>query len=617
MKLTKKKKRGLSAQINYLIVMGVLIAGVITYFFQYRYTEKEVSDIAGKQAAYAVLETISAVKEYPAYKWLLSYWQENAGQLDVEYEAGFEKGSATEQKRILFSERYPTLQIRYLTQEEVEALPDEDQKLYAEIAYAWILTRVNETKRNLGCDFLFVAATGTEASGHPYETQCYLMSGADPDSRRGTEYQDAYVLGVTVPVDGNSSTVSAMRNAVETELQEGPQLRKTFAEDLKDAGNYLDYYECMDLIGDQAYLAGAAYKVKDLKSQIHAKSLKNTLLGALYQFLLLQLVMRHVILYVIHPLKKILLSIRQYTESRDSGAVRQDMTTILSGRNSMAIRENEIGQLAEDFTDLTEKMDDYVEQITTVTSQKERYETELNIAVQIQEQVLPKELIVPPGDFSFDVHAMMAPAREVGGDFYDYFFVDQDHLALVIGDVSDKGIPAALFMMITKTLINIYARMGESPSGIMSHVNDQLSENNAAGYFATVWFALIDLTTGAGVSVNAGHENPAVCRDGGSYELIRYKHDMVVGILPGLTYREHAFQMNPGDKLFVYTDGVPEAVNTANEQFGTGRMLEVLNRNREAGPKELLERMKEEIDAFAGEAPQFDDTTMLYFCYKQ
>ena len=421
---------------------------------------------------------------------------------------------------------------------------------------------------------------------------------------------------MTVPLTENSSTVSAIRNAVETELQDRPDLRRTYAEDLKDAGNYLDHYECLDVNGGQAYIVGASYNVKELKSQIRARSLKNTLLGALYQLLLLELVMRHVLLYVIHPLKKILRSIRQYTEKRDSRAVHQEMTEVLTGRHSLAIRENEIGQLAEDFTGLTEKMDDYVEQITTVTSQKERYETELNIAAGIQEQVLPKELIVPTGDHKFDVHAMMVPAREVGGDFYDYFFVDENHLALVIGDVSDKGIPAALFMMITKTLINIYAKMGECPSEVLFQVNDQLSRNNEAGYFATIWFALIDLRTGEGVSVNAGHEHPAVCRNGGSYELIRYKHNMVVGTLPGIRYTEHPFRMEPGDKLFVYTDGVPEAVNKENEQFGTDRMLETLNRNREAGAKDLLEQMKEEIDAFAGEVPQFDDTTMLSFYYR-
>ena len=615
MKLTKKK-RGLSAQINLLIVLGMAVAGMITYFIQYKNTEKEIRENIGKQAAYAALETISAVKEYPSYEWLLSYWYENAERLDVEYDVGFEGGSETQKKRLLFSERYPGLQIRYMSREEVEALPEKDQKLFAEIAYSWILNRINETKRNMGCDFLFLTVTDMEESDHPYGSQCFLLSGAGPDSRRGTDYEDAYTLGVTVPVKKNSSTAGAMQNAVESASQEHPEHVKISSESLRDAGNYLDYYECLALIGNQAYLAGAAYNLKAMTYQIHARSLKTSLLGAVYQFMLLQLVMRHLLLYVIHPLKKILRSIRQYTETRNGRAAEQDMTEILSGKNSMAIRENEIGQLAEDFTDLALNMDYYVEQIRAVTSQKERYETELNIAAQIQEQVLPKALTVPAGDNPFDVYAMMTPAREVGGDFYDYFFIGQDHLVLAIGDVSDKGVPAALFMMIAKTLINNHAKMGESPSEIISHVNDQLSENNEAGYFVTVWLALIDLSTGKGVSVNAGHEHPVICRRGGSYELVRYRHNLAVGTMPGIRYREHEFLMSPGDKLFVYTDGVPEAVNKDHEQFGTDRMLEALNRNKDAGPRELLEYMKQEIDAFAGDVPQFDDTTMLYFYYK-
>ena len=160
------------------------------------------------------------------------------------------------------------------------------------------------------------------------------------------------------------------------------------------------------------------------------------------------------------------------------------------------------------------------------------------------------------------------------------------------------------------------ARMEESPAQILYHVNERLCENNEAGYFVTIWFALIDLTTGEGVAANAGHEYPAVCRAGGSYELIHDKHSMAVGTLPGIKFREHAFHMDPGDQLFVYTDGVPEAINKENEQFGTDRMLEVLNRNRDVAPETLLVRMKEEIDTFAGDVPQFDDTTMLCFHYK-
>ena len=610
-----KIRRGISAQLSYLVMIGVLVAGLLTFFLQCSVSERRVRTETGKRAAETAREMISTLREYPAYQWLLSYWYENAGRMDVEYEVGFGKGTLTQEKERLFAVRHPELSIRYLSQEEIEALPEEDRKLYAEIAYSWILSRIDATKQNQGCDYLYLAVTGTDTSDHPYETQCFLISGAEPGAVRGTAYGEVYTLGVTAPVGGDIAADS-MRKAVEMAQKDQPDSEEVSGETLSGAGNYVDYYTCVETIGDQAYLAGVTYNIKSLISQIRIDALKNTLLAAVYQLLLLWIVIRHVSKYMITPLKKVIGSIRTYTLTRDSAGAEKEMEAILSGRRGMAVRQNEIGQLAEDFTDLTKEIDHYVEEIRTVTSQKERYRTELSIASRIQEQVLPKGLPDAPGNRLFDLYASMTPAREVGGDFYDFFFTDQDHLALVIGDVSDKGVPAALFMMTAKALIRNLAKIEVCPGAILSHANDQLCENNESGYFVTVWFALIDLTTGEGISVNAGHENPSVCRAGGAYELIRNKHSMSVGVMPEVTFREHTFQMNPGDQLFVYTDGVPEAVNKDNEQFGTDRMLDVLNRNRDAGPKEQAVRMKEAIDAFAGEVPQFDDTTMLCFRYK-
>ena len=610
-----QKKRGLYTQISLLIVIGILTASIVTYLSQYKVSEDAIRLTTENRAKAAALELISAVKEYPAYKWLLTCWYEHADRLDVEYDADFESGTVTEQKQKIFSEQHPELLLHYISQEQIKALPEQDQKLYAEIVYAWILTRINKIKQNLGCDYLFLIVTDTEEGTRPFGEQCFLMSAADPNSRRGSDYEDVYNLGVTVSVPDESSIAAGMRKAAGKFLEEKTDSRHKPGEDLAVAGDYLDYYECLDLVGDQAYLAGVTYNMKQLTSQIRIETLKSTLLDAGYQFLLLEIVMCHVLLYVIRPLKKILKSIRRYTKTREGALVRQDMSGILSGNMAMAVRENEIGQLAGDFRDLTTEIDDYVERIRTITSQKEKYETELSIAAQIQSQVLPKSFPAFPERNEFELYATMSPAREVGGDFYDYYFVDQDHLALVIGDVSDKGVPAALFMMIAKTLIKDHAKMGECPAEIISHVNDQLSERNETGFFVTVWFALIDVRTGEGRSVNAGHEHPAFCRAEDSYELIRYRHNPVIGTIPGLKFRERGFKMNPGDRFFVYTDGVPEAVNHENTQFGTGRMLEVLDRNLNAKPKDLLRRMKEEIDDFCGEVPQFDDTTMLFFQY--
>ena len=615
MKRTGRKKRGISAQLTHIIIFGILIAGVFTYLLQYTVSVKKVKDEIGQRASATARELISALREYPAYEWYLSYWYENADRLDVEYDIGDGSSAATDEKEKMIIERYPDIVTYGLSPEEARSLPEEDQKLIAEVAYSRLLARVNEMKRNLASDYLSLSVVETDASAHPYETQCFLMSGADPGAARGTNYGEVYTLGVTTSV-AKGNAAECMRAAVKAASEDQPDSRKVSGEGLAGSGNYVDYYECVSIFGDKACLAGVTYNVKYLFSQIRIDALKSSLLAAVCQLVLLVIVMRWIGLFMIQPLEKVLGSIRGYTETRDSAAVDREMSAVLSGRNAMAVRENEVGQLVEDFTALAKEIDTYVEEIRTVTSQKEKYRTELNIAAQIQEQVLPKDFPSASGKCKFDLYASMTPAREVGGDFYDFFFIDEDHLALIIGDVSDKGVPAALFMMSAKTLIGSLARMEESPAQILYHVNERLCENNEAGYFVTIWFALIDLTTGEGVAANAGHEYPAVCRAGGSYELIHDKHSMAVGTLPGIKFREHAFHMDPGDQLFVYTDGVPEAINKENEQFGTDRMLEVLNRNRDVAPETLLVRMKEEIDTFAGDVPQFDDTTMLCFHYK-
>jgi sigma-B regulation protein RsbU (phosphoserine phosphatase) len=209
----------------------------------------------------------------------------------------------------------------------------------------------------------------------------------------------------------------------------------------------------------------------------------------------------------------------------------------------------------------------------------------------------------------------MNPAKEVGGDFYDFFLVDDDHIGLVMADVSGKGVPAALFMVIAKTLIKNRAQMGGSPSEVLAYANDQLGEGNEAELFVTVWFAIIEISTGKGIAANAGHEHPAIRRKNGKFELVKYRHSPAVATIPGINFREHEFKLDPGDSLYVYTDGVTEATRSDNVLFGTDRMLDALNKNPDAAPETMLETVRSDIDEFVGSAPQFDDITMLGFKY--
>lgn len=246
-----------------------------------------------------------------------------------------------------------------------------------------------------------------------------------------------------------------------------------------------------------------------------------------------------------------------------------------------------------------------------IQAEQDRIYAELTVARRIQSDALPNVFPAFPDRKDFDIYAMMAPAKEVGGDFYDFFLVDDMHLAVVIGDVSDKGVPAALFMMTAKTFIKARALQGGTPAEILRDVNDRLCESNSSGMFVTVYLAFIDLTTGRGISANAGHEHPVFRRDGGSFEHVRYRHDPMLAAMPGIEYHGREFVMSPGDILLVYTDGVTESANVQRKFYGMDRITDFLNRQTDLSLEHLLESLRGDVAAFAGGAPQFDDITML------
>ena len=290
-------------------------------------------------------------------------------------------------------------------------------------------------------------------------------------------------------------------------------------------------------------------------------------------------------------------------------------------RNSQFMMENiyktgdEIEVLAESFAKQSARTMLYIDQIKRATAEKERISAELDTARRIQASQLPVDFDNFSSQQKVSLYAGMRPAREVGGDFYDYFMTDEDRLCLVMADVSGKGVPAALLMMTAKVLIKTHLLAGESPSQALTNVNNQLCETNDTDFFVTVWLAAIQLSTGKGVEVNAGHEHPMLRRAGGQYELVRYRHSLPLGTMAGAAYREHEFQLSEGDSLFVYTDGVPEAGNPEGAFFGTERSLETLNEAPDASPQDTLVTMMDRIDRFAGDAEQFDDITMLCFRY--
>lgn len=277
--------------------------------------------------------------------------------------------------------------------------------------------------------------------------------------------------------------------------------------------------------------------------------------------------------------------------------------------------DDEIMQLLEAFNNMGIRIDEYTDKLTSVTVEKERIGAELNVAKNIQAGMLPKNFSAFCDGKEFDIHATMTPAKEVGGDFYDFFMIDDDHVALVMADVSGKGVPASLFMAIAKTLIKKRAQSGGTPAEILFDVNNQICEGNDSGLFVTVWLAVIEISSGKVITANAGHEYPLVMRKDGEFEFIKDPHSSALSAFDDAEYTNFEFTISAGDKIFAYTDGVPEATNGDNILFGNDRLVASLNKRKSEELYELLVGLKADIDEFVGTAPQFDDVTMLCFEY--
>ena len=277
---------------------------------------------------------------------------------------------------------------------------------------------------------------------------------------------------------------------------------------------------------------------------------------------------------------------------------------------------DEIENLNTVMSDMERDLNEHEENLTRVTAEKERINTELTLANRIQTDMLPNIYPAFPEYSEFDIYAYAKPAREVGGDFYDYFLIDQDHLCIVMADVSGKGIPAALFMMASKIILSNTAMLNIRPSEILKKANDLICSSNREEMFVTVWLGILEISTGKVTAANAGHEYPAVMHAGGKFGLIQDKHGFIIGGFSGLKYTDYEIMLEPGAKLFLYTDGIPEAAGAASEMFGEKRMLDALNRDASADVRQLIENVQDSVSEFTGNTEQSDDITMLCLEYK-
>ncbi len=313
---------------------------------------------------------------------------------------------------------------------------------------------------------------------------------------------------------------------------------------------------------------------------------------------------------IINPVQNLAKAARSYT-SRDK--VNDSENTRYFG--SVSIDSSaEFQELRDTMAEMEGDIYESMQKIRRVSAEKERMAAEMDIAAEIQRSALPAAFPKRP---EFDMYATMSPAKEVAGDFYDFFMLDDDHLVMIIADVSGKGVPAALFMMKGKELLKNLAVKGGKPSEILEEAGNVLLQGNETSMFITIWLGILEISTGVLVASNAGHEFPFIMGEDGVYKMYKDPHGLVCGAMEGATYKDYTLTLPKGSSIFVYTDGVTEALNSKEEYYGLNGIEKCLNANASASAKELVEAMKKDIDAFAGDCEQYDDITMMCLIMNQ
>ena len=588
--MEKKKKVSILFQIAILFIFGVILIGALSIVALYRFSTRYVMERM-ETSGYSTAEDLKGfIYDFPAHDWLLRYWYEHYDELDLDYDAIYTGSTATEKKYTRLTERQPDFLPDYAGTEDVEALPPEDQKLYAEIVYSWLIDRIDYTQSAYDLDYFFCVVTDD-----PYDQQFVLFIAADEGETRGSGKGQIYPIGKLI--GSTDEAKEAIRGAISGKPQGAHSKDK----------KYYDYYYSMTSIDGHEVLLVLTIDEIRVREAVTKYIFDFGLLFAVMMIALAAGCLLMIDYLFLSPLKKVQTNISLYKETKDSRTVAENLINIRS--------HNEIADLSSDLAEMVEELTAYMIRSEQTAVKEEHDKTELALAGRIQASMLPSVFPPYPDRKDFEIYASMTPAREVGGDFYELFLVDESHLCMMIADVSGKGIPAALFMMSSKILLEHNVKMGKSPAQVLADVNTAICNKNLEDMFVTVWLGIIDLSTGKMTCSNAGHEYPMMKRPGERYELIKDKHDLVLGAMKDLEYHEYELLMEPGASLFLYTDGLSETIDPDEQMFGTERILEQLNKEPDASPEETLHSMKEAVVEYIKGKEPFDDMTMMSFIY--
>ena len=537
--------------------------------------------------------TSKQLESYKAIGWLSAFWKEHSAEMDKCYDE-----ASLDKKEEEFSHVYSgTELLSEITPERISAEPWATQLLYAEICYGRFSIFLDSLKGNFGPKYLYVF----DISGNE---RIFLLTGTKDGEKRISQGGEIYELGQREKY--NKGSLIELDRIVEENRKEA-EFEAVLGKG-RDTGGLYALAPVHDGDENIVMIAAAYYDWKWFLFRGTGMLLIIAII-LIFGAVLISLWVMHLLRKnVVEPISREQEILKDFSENKNSEKAVAELGEIHS--------DNEIEALANNFSGMITVLHEYVEDIRRMTEERQRINSELSLARTIQTGTLPREFPAFPDRNEFELYAVVRPAKETGGDFYDFFFIDEKRLVLTIADVSGKGMPAALFMMRALTYIRTRAKMNiGGVAEIFSDVNKWLCEGNDQAMFVTAWLAVLDVTTGKGIEVNAGHEDPVIKRAGGAYEYAVYDHSPALAIMEQTEFEERAFELHPGDSLVVYTDGVPECNNILEKMYTPERLLKVLNENCDAEMNKLVPAVIQDLRDFSRGAPQFDDITVMGIHY--
>ena len=593
------KKRKLLMQIIPPLMVAVfatvIICGIITIVLSVRLITKTNRSSAISAAGYIE----DSLEGYEYLDDMFLYWEENIDNMDLTLDSGRAEREKTNEffSALTGSDSTESYEMASFDYEELD---ESTLKLYHELIFMEIELLFDSVKKNYHPEYIYLVV---QPEGFEENDVQIMFAGKTNDEVRGYEPSDIYMPGIKMTL--NRHDYSKLFKALNTgTVQEKREI--SFGISGVEQGRY-HYFIPITYNGEILGAIGVCYSFRDVLSTIG----KGLIFGELCMIAIFTICTFFIIHVVkkkaIEPIKQIESALTIFGEDMDSDRLSENLSKINT--------KNELGRLSTYLSGLGVALVNYLNNATEMAAREQKIESELSLAKRIQSGALSRDFDSLPAEWKLELHAFMQPAKEVGGDFYSFVKIDDDHLALAVADVSGKGVPASLFMMISKVLLENDIFYSDNPALILSSVNDKLLKSNAADMFVTVWLGILEISTGILKTANAGHEYPVIKRKDGRTEVIKDKHGLVMGSMEGLKYYEEEIKLERGDAIIVYTDGVPEATDPDDAMYGMDRLTACVERCSFETPNDCIEEIRDDIKEFIKGAEQFDDITLMVLKY--